>query len=195
MRNTDPSSVSSTISTLLHGVVEGELNQVSTTIDCLGSNRYKAQWNDIQGSSCELKLEDVQHISSDTIRLRIKIDGIRETILLKRNSLSDFLIDYAGSHRAIVLNTGTSWKNKSIKSYQDSNILSSPMPANVLEILVSENSVVEDKQPLLRIEAMKMVITLYSPGKYLIQKINVAVGENVSTDQVLITFNHKKELS
>ncbi|NRN26831.1 acetyl-CoA carboxylase biotin carboxyl carrier protein subunit [Photorhabdus heterorhabditis] len=189
MRNTVPSSVSSTISTLLNGVVEGELNQVSTTIHSLGSHLYQAQWNDIQGISCELKLEDVQHISSDTIRLRIKIDGIRETILLKRNSTNDFFIDYAGSHRAIVLTTGNSWKNKAIKPYQDSNILSSPMPANVLEILVSENSIVEDKQPLLRIEAMKMVITLYSPGKYLIQKIDVAVGENVSTDQVLMTFN------
>ena len=62
------------------------------------------------------------------------------------------------------------------------------MPARVLEILISEDSLVEENQPLLRIEAMKMVMTLSAPGRRRIQTLHIQQDDGILAGQLLITF-------
>ena len=64
--------------------------------------------------------------------------------------------------------------------------LSSPMPGQVLEILVKEGKTVEAGQRLLIIEAMKMENPLRAPQDSVVTKIRVAVGDKVTPGETLI---------
>ncbi len=61
-----------------------------------------------------------------------------------------------------------------------------PMPGSVVKILVAEGDIVEAKQAVIVVEAMKMETTLLSGIAGKITKIDVKVGEQVSTDSPII---------
>lgn len=63
-----------------------------------------------------------------------------------------------------------------------------PFPAVVSEVLVSPGDVVEGDQPLVVIEAMKMLHSLKANGAATIAAVRVAPGDQVSTGDVLVTF-------
>lgn len=67
------------------------------------------------------------------------------------------------------------------------NILA-PMPGKVLDILVREDDNIEEGQPVLILEAMKMENELRSTVHGTIQSIHVVTGENVEKNQLLIEF-------
>lgn len=64
----------------------------------------------------------------------------------------------------------------------------SVMPGVVLELLVAEGDEVEQGQPLLILEAMKMQNEIDSPSKARVTAIHVAQGEAVSSGQNLVTL-------
>jgi biotin carboxyl carrier protein len=73
-------------------------------------------------------------------------------------------------------------------SNEDKNIdiIKSPMPGSVIKVLVNNGDEVEEGNPLIIIEAMKMETTLYSSINGKITEINVSNGEQVSPDKELI---------
>lgn len=74
---------------------------------------------------------------------------------------------------------------------EGSGIIHSPMPGNVVKVLVKVGDEVEVGTPVLVIEAMKMESTLYADIKGIIAKINIENKEQVSTDKVLIRIEPK----
>jgi len=68
-----------------------------------------------------------------------------------------------------------------------SNIVA-PMPGLVLEIPIEVGQQVNEDDPLLILEAMKMENVLSSPREGVIKNISVAKGDTVEKKQLLITF-------
>lgn len=79
----------------------------------------------------------------------------------------------------------------SVQENEGSGLIHSPMPGNVVKVLVKEGDEVEVGSPVLVIEAMKMESTLYADVKGIIAEINIENKEQVSTDKVLIRIEPK----
>ncbi|MDO4670804.1 MAG: biotin/lipoyl-containing protein [Aerococcus sp.] len=65
--------------------------------------------------------------------------------------------------------------------------VTAPMPGTVLDILVKVGDHVEEDQPILILEAMKMENKIVSPLTGTITGITVAKGDSADVDQVLFT--------
>ncbi len=68
------------------------------------------------------------------------------------------------------------------------NEIKAPMPGLVLDIKVSEGSVVKKGDVLLVLEAMKMENNLKSPADGIVKKIVAKKGTAVEKNQLLISF-------
>lgn len=66
--------------------------------------------------------------------------------------------------------------------------IKAPMPGSILGISVSEGDEVNEGDPLLVLEAMKMENVIKSPGEGKVSKIHITEKENVEKNQVLISF-------
>jgi biotin carboxyl carrier protein len=68
------------------------------------------------------------------------------------------------------------------------NEIKAPMPGLVLDLRVSEGDKVQNGDPVLVLEAMKMENIIKSPKEGIIKKINVKKGVAVEKNQVLVNF-------
>ena len=64
----------------------------------------------------------------------------------------------------------------------------SPMPGNILRILVNVGDTVSENQPLMILEAMKMENDIPATGDGEVAEIRVKKGDAVETDAVLIVL-------
>jgi biotin carboxyl carrier protein len=169
----------------LAGSVEGDAGTAQVHIEDLGNQRYQAVFAD--GHSLVLDVLRLDELPHGTLRLALKVDGERKTVHVTANGAHESTLDHAGSRRVIRWNSAR--RHDGATARQDfSATLLAPMPARVLEILVSEDSLVEENQPLLRLEAMKMVMTLSAPGRRRIQALHVEQDDGILAGQLLITF-------
>jgi biotin carboxyl carrier protein len=60
-----------------------------------------------------------------------------------------------------------------------------PMQGKVVELLVAAGDEVEEDEPILSIEALKMKIAVVAPADGTVEKFCVAVGDEVESDTVL----------
>ncbi len=68
----------------------------------------------------------------------------------------------------------------------DKSKVVAPMPGKVVKVLVEPGQMVEPKQKLLIVEAMKMENPLVAPFKAEIVKVNCTAGDLVDSDKILI---------
>ena len=68
------------------------------------------------------------------------------------------------------------------------NDIKAPMPGLILNIMVTQGQEVQEGDPLLILEAMKMENILKSPGAGTVKEILVNKGDSVEKSQVLIQF-------
>jgi acetyl/propionyl-CoA carboxylase alpha subunit len=68
----------------------------------------------------------------------------------------------------------------------EKSVVSAPMPGKVLRVLAREGERVEQRQPLLLLEAMKMETPLVSPYDAIVRRILVAEGDRVAGGAVLV---------
>ena len=64
-----------------------------------------------------------------------------------------------------------------------------PMPARVLDVSVSAGDKVEERQLLLKIEAMKMENQVLSPIAGTVEKVCVSSGQEVAEGELLVVVN------
>jgi pyruvate carboxylase subunit B len=65
-------------------------------------------------------------------------------------------------------------------------ILNAPMPGKILELLVKEGDEVEQGDPVIILEAMKMENELKAPSKGVVIKVDVNTNDNVEKNQSLL---------
>ena len=75
-----------------------------------------------------------------------------------------------------------------LSSAKDIDSISAPMPGLILEIHVRIGQAVNEDDPLLILEAMKMENVITSPRDGIIKSITVKKGETVDKNQLLIEF-------
>ncbi|MBN2348319.1 MAG: acetyl-CoA carboxylase biotin carboxyl carrier protein subunit [Bacteroidales bacterium] len=88
------------------------------------------------------------------------------------------------------IETPISYKRKKYLDKQKSNskteILSAPMPGKIIDVLVEENSLVKEGEPILILEAMKMQNEIGSPVSGKIKKVLIKKNDAVLKDDLLI---------
>ena len=72
------------------------------------------------------------------------------------------------------------------KSASAEGSLTAPMPGTIVEVLVTEGSSVEDGDPLIVMEAMKMEHRLYAPFAGEIEAVHFQTGDKVERGIILI---------
>jgi len=75
---------------------------------------------------------------------------------------------------------------KSNGTGKNSKTISSPMPGKVVKILVKEGDVIKAGDTAIIISAMKMESEYKSPSDGIVKKVNVAAGDTVQSDQILV---------
>lgn len=102
-------------------------------------------------------------------KITFKINGKRTTVQVKDKY--DLLLQQFGINKA---------------RKQAAEVIKSPMPGKILNILVSEGQTVKKGDTLLILEAMKMENALKAPVDGVVKKIAVTKGTSVEKNQLLI---------
>lgn len=112
------------------------------------------------------KLDDVS-IDKHTVEFQFNGQWMQVQV---RNE-QDLLMDEMGFKSAAELGEGE---------------LNAPMPGKILEIMPSEGDTVEEGQPVVILEAMKMENELKAPTSGVITAISVEVGQNVEKNEPIL---------
>jgi len=67
--------------------------------------------------------------------------------------------------------------------------VSAPMPGRIVRVLVAEGDIVEARQPVVVIEAMKMENELRSPVAGRVREVSAAAGASVDAGRVLVVID------
>ena len=105
------------------------------------------------------------------------LKGLREQEFLSSNK-----IDETGELYAFDNNANGDILNEEITG----NVISSPMPGNIFQILVKEGDVVSKNSVVIILEAMKMENEIYSPYSGKVKRIFVKPNDRVMEDDVMI---------
>ncbi|MEM7382618.1 MAG: acetyl-CoA carboxylase biotin carboxyl carrier protein subunit, partial [Bacteroidota bacterium] len=73
-------------------------------------------------------------------------------------------------------------------SAKDVSSIEAPMPGLILDISVSEGQEVNEGDPLLILEAMKMENVITSPRNGVVKSVPISQGETVEKKHLLIEF-------
>ncbi|NOX28545.1 MAG: ATP-grasp domain-containing protein [Actinobacteria bacterium] len=97
------------------------------------------------------------------------------------------------SHTFSVVARTERWAPDDADKRAASGAITAPFPAVVADVLVSPGDDVASDDPLVVIEAMKMLHTLAAPGPGRVASVSVTVGDQVESAQVLVTFDTPQE--
>lgn len=114
---------------------------------------------------------DVLKVDYKEKKLLVKVNGKR--VEVKAEDRFDMLLSKLGM---------TALANKKV------NVVKSPMPGLILEILVKPGQTVVAGETLLILEAMKMENMIKSPADSIVKTIKVSKGNAVEKNQLLIEF-------
>lgn len=113
----------------------------------------------------------VQAFDEREQRLKLRVNG--KLVYLKLQSAEDEMLEKIGLDRDALM------KVEDIKA---------PMPGLVHAVHVAPGDSVEEGQPLLILEAMKMENVIKSPAAGTVEAVNIAPGETVEKNQLMISF-------
>ena len=78
-------------------------------------------------------------------------------------------------------------------SEESDGTITTPMPGNIVKVLVSEDQTVEKGESLVIVESMKMENVLSAPASGVVKKIHVSAGDQTQFGQVLIELDLEQE--
>lgn len=116
-------------------------------------------------------LVEVLEVNSEEKSVELKIDG--QIYQVKLKDKYDELLTSLGMENL------TSKKVKDIKA---------PMPGLVIDVMVKPGDVIQEKDPILILEAMKMENVLKSPVEGVIKTVKVEKSNTVEKNEILIEF-------
>ncbi|GAB4485474.1 MAG: acetyl/propionyl/methylcrotonyl-CoA carboxylase subunit alpha [Thermodesulfovibrionales bacterium] len=124
-------------------------------------------------------------------RLKLAIDGVTQYFRLQYRQ--NFIwTAFCGISRIFEIYTPREWDLAQYmpkeKKDAHANVLLSPLPGMVVNILVTKGDRVYRGQDLVVIESMKMECGVSSPCDGIVENVIATAGKAVETDEVLITF-------
>ena len=143
-------------------VIDNEEKDINF-IDHIDS-QYYFNFNDKQ-FNCEL-------VSRDQNKIIIKVNGV----------------EYKFSMESIFSYVRHGMIDKDAKQINANNIVS-PMPGKIVDIFLAEGDLVNEGEPILSLEAMKMQNEITATCNGVIQKIHVVPGQSVMKDELLVEVN------
>lgn len=114
---------------------------------------------------------EIEKVKSEGKSYQLKINGKLVDVDIKDHL--DKILEKLGMDAALV---------------ETLNEVIAPMPGAILDVLVKEGDEVQQGDPLLILEAMKMENIIKSPGEGTVSKVNVEKGQNVEKGHALIIF-------
>ena len=115
------------------------------------------------------KLYKIDNIEVEERNVSFSINGTYFETTVKDEQ--ELLLEKLGFHAGAAASAGS---------------LNAPMPGKILELLISDGESVEEGQPVLILEAMKMENELKSPSNGVVSKLHIQQGDNVEKNQLLI---------
>ncbi len=95
------------------------------------------------------------------------------------------------SHTFERLTRSSRWAPTSSGAHGSANAVVAPFPAVVADVHVEAGQAVDGTDPVVVIEAMKMLHTLTAGGPGMVADVRVAPGDQVETNQILVTFEEE----
>ncbi len=92
------------------------------------------------------------------------------------------------SYAFVVLTPSDRWAPTPGAAHGAADAIVAPFPAVVAEVVVSPGQRVDAGDPVVVIEAMKMLHTLAAAGAGTVDEVRVDAGDQVAADQTLVTF-------
>ncbi|MET0110034.1 MAG: sodium-extruding oxaloacetate decarboxylase subunit alpha [Candidatus Thiodiazotropha sp.] len=132
----------------------------------------------LHGESYNIKVTGAGHRGEAQRHFYFTVDGVPEEVLIE--TLSEVVLD-GGAEGAVKDSIAGKRPQPSAEGH-----VTTSMPGNIVEVLVSEGDKVEVGQPILVTEAMKMETEVQSPIAGLVKKIYVQNGDAVSPDETLV---------
>ncbi|WP_246794809.1 acetyl-CoA carboxylase biotin carboxyl carrier protein subunit [Burkholderia perseverans] len=154
-------------------------------IRALEADSFRASFDD--GRAVLLRLVERQPLPGGGVRLVAEIGGTRHEAFVTPAANGTLTLDSAGIRRSIETRGRRRRAGGSTGGPALTAILA-PMPARVAEILVGEAQIVDEGAPVLRIEAMKMLMTLTAPRRCRIDAVHVALAQNVEAGARLVSL-------
>ncbi|WP_369160564.1 sodium-extruding oxaloacetate decarboxylase subunit alpha [Candidatus Thiodiazotropha sp. LNASS1] len=137
----------------------------------------------LHGESYNIKVTGAGHRGEAQRHFYFTVDGVPEEVLIE--TLSEVVLD-GGAEGAVKDSIAGKRPQPSAEGH-----VTTSMPGNIVEVLVSEGDKVEVGQPILVTEAMKMETEVQSPIAGLVKKIYVQNGDAVSPDETLVEIEEE----
>lgn len=154
------------------------------------NNEYEVQVKDdfeYSFQNEEIRLELIEEADGFII---LSSKGVRYPVEIVSRKQNNFEILVNGVSYAFSVETPFSLRRKKLLAEQGgvskTEIIKSPMPGKILDVMVSEGQQVNIGEPLLVLEAMKMQNTLTSSVKGVVSKVNIKTGDTTGKDDVLV---------
>jgi 3-methylcrotonyl-CoA carboxylase alpha subunit/geranyl-CoA carboxylase alpha subunit len=143
---------------------------------------YEMTWNlglvDSQGEAFEVSLTETDLEGKQLPPLLV--DGPARRVAVNTNG---------ATHSFDVPSRTERWAPAITTRVGSGDAIVAPFPALVSEVAVMPGDTVEGNQVLIVIEAMKMLHSLRATGASTVDEVRVAVGDQVATGEVLVTFD------
>ncbi|MDF1669760.1 MAG: biotin carboxylase N-terminal domain-containing protein [Roseovarius sp.] len=121
--------------------------------------------------------------------LSYEADGMRHSARVEIDDENVSLDGQTGRASFVVLNSDGIIQAAGEAALGGGDQVNAPMPGLVSDVLIQTGDIVTAGQPVVVIEAMKLLQTLTAPCAGTISQINFSAGENVDMGAVLITIN------
>ncbi|MGN1032513.1 MAG: biotin/lipoyl-containing protein, partial [Intestinibacter sp.] len=139
-----------------------------------------------QGEECDVEIEDGKSLAIRLIGIGdVKENGYRTVVFRMNGSLREVEIkdnNYSGLIKQVEL-----------ADMDDPLQIGAAIPGKVVKTLVKKGDVVEENQPLIVIEAMKMETNIVAKVAGKISSIEVKEGDMVTDKQLLMTMEAVEE--
>ena len=135
----------------------------------------------LHGEDYHVKITGSGHKSQEARPFYLTVDGVPEEIIVE--TLEEITLSDDGS-----MTTPRSSGSKRPRATEPGHVTAS-MPGTIVEVLVSEGDQVKAGDPVLVAEAMKMETEIQAPIDGTVKVINVAKGDSVNPDEILIEID------
>lgn len=158
------------------------------------ATNYSASVNDEKFSFDHLNTQDLDFVRESENRFHVLLKGkayradlIRtdyqnKTFTLRING-NNYQVKLADQYDQLIDRLGLQANPEKIVDE-----ISAPMPGLVLEIQAEVGAQIQQGEPLLILEAMKMENVIKAPADVVIKEIKVQQGDTVDKNQVMVTF-------